>query len=69
MGSGVTKRKTCDIQKGVHKFNGERPFRWQHCHCKMYTFIELQKKVRALQREKRRLEKAEEKREAVLNAK
>lgn len=65
----MTKRKTCDIQRGVHKFNGERPFRWQRCHCKTYTFGELQKKVRARQKENRRLERAEEKREAATPSK
>ena len=65
----MTKRKTCDIQNGIHSFNGESPFGWQKCHCGVYTLGEIKDKVKERQLEKRRIEEAEEEREAVLNAK
>lgn len=49
----MSKRKTClqvpmsgGRRKEIHKFLNEKPFDWQYCHCKKYTFFQLKERNR-----------------------
>jgi hypothetical protein len=49
----VSKKKTCKQQRigggkvrQFHLFNNDKPFDWQRCYCKKYTFFQIREKNR-----------------------
>jgi hypothetical protein len=40
----VYKKRKCQVLQGksIHRFNGEKPFDWQKCMCKRFTFGQLE---------------------------
>lgn len=40
----MPRKKTCMARQGksIHRFNGEKPFDWQKCMCKRFTFGQLE---------------------------